>query len=182
MTEQDLHALLRKLDQQSFAALSSAQLDRLGRDLKKYLDLIERETVASEIAAFEATVPPRAKKLFAAACKARNLKKPSKNAGPAQMRAYLARLEEVWQTTRERVKDLEAELAKLREGDERRALQRIHGLSAERRKDLSQLAGLSRMAERGSAAVNLSASEKSNRLWLAELRKKMPGSLLSQKS
>lgn len=181
MTEQDLHALLRKLDQQSFAALSSAQLDGFGRDLKKYLELIERESVAKEIAAIEATVPLRAKKLFAAACKARKLKKPPKSASMAQIRAHLASLNTAWTKTEEYVRELDAELAKLKESDEERALQRIKGLSAERRKDLSQLAGLSQMAERGSAALNLSASENNNRLWLAELRKKMPGSLLSQK-
>lgn len=182
MTEKDLHTLLHKLDEQSFAVLSSAQLDRLGNDLKKHLELIERETVATEIAAFEATVPLRAKKLFQAACKARNLSKPPKNAPPAKIRAYVASLKDVWQDTQARVRELEAELSRLKETDEDRAVQHIKGLSVERRKLLSQLAGLSRMAERGSAAINLSASEKNNRLWLAELRKKLPGRLLSQKS
>ena len=165
MTEKDLHTLLHKLDEQSFAVLSSAQLDRLGNDLKKHLELIERETVATEIAAFEATVPL-----------------PPKNAPPAKIRAYVASLKDVWQDTQARVRELEAELSRLKETDEDRAVQHIKGLSVERRKLLSQLAGLSRMAERGSAAINLSASEKNNRLWLAELRKKLPGRLLSQKS
>ena len=182
MTEQDVRSLLKELDGKNFGVLSRAQLERLERDLRKHIDLIERETVAAEITAFESTVPPRARKLYQAAIKSRGLKKPAKSAPPAKLRAYLDRLRDTWKNTQSLVKEIEAELGRLKAADDQRALQHIKGLSAERRKLLSSLAGLTRMGPKGSAALNLSTAEKNNRMWLAELRKKMTGSLLSAES
>lgn len=182
MTENEIQSLLAKLTKltgESAAVLSRAQLNRLGKDLQKHADLIEREGVAAQITAFEAGIPPRAGSIYKTLLKDRGVKKPAKSAAPDRLREYLRSLSETWEVACKDLAAFEAELERLRKPDEDAALKRIAGYDAARRKTISKLAGLTKLTERGSAPLNLSTSPNNNRKWLAALRKKMPGDLLS---
>lgn len=179
MTEADVRNLLEQFNDQSLQLLGRAQLERLGKDLTRHLALLQREEVLAEIATFYAELPGAAKKIFEAHLKQANVRKPAKSASPDQLRAHLQQLRKVWDRTKAEIGGYTAELQGLKKADEESALSRIAGYDAAQRKALSMLAGFTKLTPKGSAPLNLSASANNNRQWLAELRKKMPGDILS---
>ena len=157
--------------------LSKTQQNALFKNLGAELDIIEKERALAELNGFRTELSLTSLSVLDDELKKRKIKTPARTAGAEEIRRHLTLSRKVWEGLGEKLEERVALLRKLRKMEVGEGLHLIKKMPPGERSALSKLAALTQLTERGARILNLSNSEKNNRLWLVKLKEATPGNM-----